>query len=187
MATPVAVSVAGPVVEERAFAIPKCVTTTRPRLPSSRMLSGLTSRWRMPTACAAPSASAVAIMAHPAAADLPCDRIGAAQRLAQARHQGVFGLGHAVPRRSARIDLAARGRSCSLQIGLDLHVNGTWPLAFGRWLLRAWPSATLTAKGQWLMAPWQSPASLAACYRNATPHRGVNCGTVDAVAMWYVV
>ena len=62
MATPVAVSVAGPVVEESAFAIPKSVTTTRPRLPSSRMLSGFTSRWMMPSACAAPMASAVSCM-----------------------------------------------------------------------------------------------------------------------------
>src|SRR6058998_3158553 len=59
--------------------------------------------------------------AHPAAADLPFDRIGAAQRLAQARHQRIVGLGHAVPRRGARIDLAARGRSCNLQKGLDLE------------------------------------------------------------------
>src|SRR5207249_9223209 len=55
IATPVAVSVVEPVVEDNAFAIPKSVTTTRPRLPSSRMLSGFTSRWMIPNACAARS------------------------------------------------------------------------------------------------------------------------------------
>src|SRR5207249_7474987 len=116
--------------------------------------------------------------AHPAAADLPFDRIGAAQRLAQARHQRIVGLGHAVPRRGARIDLAARGRSCNLQKGLDLHQTRQ-PLAVSRWCLTR---ATLTANGQWLMARWQAPASLTACGRNATPRRGVSTGTVDAVS-----
>src|SRR5437870_10731450 len=193
MATAVAVSVAGPVVEERAFAIPKSVTTTRPRLPSSdvvrldvamddadrvrgaQRVGGLDhdaarllrrqpatalepGRERLPVdirhhevdeavrtfadamnrhdvrvgelsgglrLAQEPDADLLAEgelgrehldghlalqalvprlihHAHPAAADLPRDRVGAAQRLAQARHQGVFGLGHAVPRRSAR-------------------------------------------------------------------------------------
>src|SRR5437870_12315002 len=212
MATAVAVSVAGPVVEERAFAIPKSVTTTRPRLPSSdvvrldvamddadrvrgaQRVGGLDhdaarllrrqpatalepGRERLPVdvrhhevdEAVRPFADAVdrdnvrvgqpggglrlaqepdadllaegelrrehldghlafqALVsrlvhdAHPAAADLPFDRIGAAQRLAQAGHQRIVGLGHAVPRRGARIDLAARGRSCNLQKGLDLE------------------------------------------------------------------
>ena len=34
-----------PEVADSAFAIPKSVTITRPRVPSSRMLSGLMSRW----------------------------------------------------------------------------------------------------------------------------------------------
>src|ERR1043165_5695308 len=62
MATPVAVNVPGPVVDVSAFAMPKSVSTVRPRLPSSRMLSGLTSRWMMPSAWPAPRASAVSIM-----------------------------------------------------------------------------------------------------------------------------
>ncbi|OLC45254.1 MAG: hypothetical protein AUH68_04705 [Gemmatimonadetes bacterium 13_1_40CM_4_69_5] len=58
IATPVAVSVP-PVAEDSALAMPKSVTTTRPRLPSRRMLSGLTSRWMIPSAWAALRASAV--------------------------------------------------------------------------------------------------------------------------------
>src|SRR6267378_413652 len=80
MATPVAVSVAPPVVEDNAFAIPKSVTTTRPRLPSSRMLSGFTSRWMIPNACAAPSASAVSCMIRrdSSGGSLPRRRLGLA-------------------------------------------------------------------------------------------------------------
>src|ERR1051326_4048631 len=62
MATPVAVHVPGPGVDVSAFAMPKSVSTVRPRLPSSRMLSGLTSRWMIPSAWPAPRASAVSIM-----------------------------------------------------------------------------------------------------------------------------
>jgi len=43
MATPAPVSVA-PDACDNAFAMPKSVTITRPRVPSSRMLSGLMSR-----------------------------------------------------------------------------------------------------------------------------------------------
>jgi hypothetical protein len=61
MATPIPVRVA-PEVLESALAIPKSVTMTRPRVPSSRMLSGLMSRWMTERAWAAPSASAVSFM-----------------------------------------------------------------------------------------------------------------------------
>ena len=57
MATPAPVSVA-PELAESALAMPKSVTITRPRGPSSRMLSGLMSRWMMENAWAALSASA---------------------------------------------------------------------------------------------------------------------------------
>ena len=57
MATPAPVSVA-PEPPESALAMPKSVTITRPRDPSSRMLSGLMSRWMMESAWAALSASA---------------------------------------------------------------------------------------------------------------------------------
>ena len=43
MATPAPVSVAAELAES-AFAMPKSVTITRPRVPSRRMLSGLMSR-----------------------------------------------------------------------------------------------------------------------------------------------
>src|SRR5439155_1627779 len=42
--------------------------------------------------------------------------------------------------------------------------------------------ARLTADNRALTAHWQSPASLTACGRNATPRRGVSSGTVDAVS-----
>ncbi|MEI2720166.1 MAG: hypothetical protein V9E87_08470 [Gemmatimonadales bacterium] len=61
IAIPAEVNVA-PLVDDIAFAMPKSVTITRPRVPSSRMLSGLMSRWMIDTACAAESASAVSRM-----------------------------------------------------------------------------------------------------------------------------
>ena len=61
IATPAPVSVA-PELPESALAMPKSVTITRPRAPSSRMLSGLMSRWMIESACAAPSASADSAM-----------------------------------------------------------------------------------------------------------------------------
>jgi hypothetical protein len=61
MATPAPVSVA-PELDEIAFAMPKSVTITRPRVPSRRMLSGLMSRWMTETAWAALSASATSFM-----------------------------------------------------------------------------------------------------------------------------
>ena len=51
-----------PEVDDSALAIPKSVTMTRPRVPSSRMLSGLMSRWMTESAWAALSASAVSFM-----------------------------------------------------------------------------------------------------------------------------
>ena len=61
IATPTPVSVA-PVEPDTAFAIPKSVTITRPRVPSSSTLSGLMSRWMIERLWAAESASAVSFM-----------------------------------------------------------------------------------------------------------------------------
>ena len=76
MATPAPVSVA-PEVDESALAMPKSVTITRPRGPSSRMLSGLMSRWMIESAWAALSASADSIMIRRASStgSLPRRRI----------------------------------------------------------------------------------------------------------------
>ena len=61
MATPAPVRVA-PEPPESALAMPKSVTITRPREPSSRMLSGLMSRWMIEKPWAALSASADSVM-----------------------------------------------------------------------------------------------------------------------------
>ncbi len=76
MATPAPVSVA-PEVDERALAMPKSVIITRPRGPSSRMLSGLMSRWMMENPWAALSASADSVMIRRASStgSLPRRRI----------------------------------------------------------------------------------------------------------------
>ena len=68
MATPTPVSVA-PEVDDSALAMPKSVTMTRPRVPSSRMLSGLMSRWMTESAWAALSASAVSFMMRRTSSD----------------------------------------------------------------------------------------------------------------------
>ena len=67
-------------VDESALAMPKSVTITRPRVPSSRMLSGLMSRWMIERAWAALSASAVSFMIRRASStgSLPRPRIRAA-------------------------------------------------------------------------------------------------------------
>ncbi len=73
IATPTPVSVE-PEVCDTAFAIPKSVTITRPRVPSRRMLSGLMSRWMTETACAALSASAVSFMIRRTSSAGSCPR-----------------------------------------------------------------------------------------------------------------
>jgi hypothetical protein len=73
MATPIPVRVA-PEVEESALAMPKSVTMTRPRVPSSRILSGLMSRWITERPWAALSASAVSIMIRLASSTGRCPR-----------------------------------------------------------------------------------------------------------------
>ena len=64
--------------------MPKSVTMTRPRVPSSRMLSGLMSRWMTESAWAALSASAVSFMMRrtSSAGSLPRRLIRPADRLA---------------------------------------------------------------------------------------------------------
>ena len=76
IATPAPVRVA-PEVELSALAIPKSVTMTRPRGPSSRILSGLMSRWMIERAWAALRASADSIMIRRASStgSLPRRRI----------------------------------------------------------------------------------------------------------------
>ena len=129
IATPAPVSVA-PEPCESAFAMPKSVTMTRPRVPSSRMLSGLMSRCTTETAWAALSASALSFMIRRASSggSWPSALHPAGDRLAvHVAHDEVddaLGLTDRVDRHDVRMEQLAGGLRLALEALADVLLEG---------------------------------------------------------------